>query len=333
MPLVGVAEAEAPGEIDPTTGTAEELAMLFPELGVVSAEDVVLWREARGALPDRDTLVDDLGISPDVAAAMVAYAKWVGASNRASGEHAVGTVVDDEAPPAREDVADPRDVESLDDGHRGHDARAPEVEAPPPQASVRPRATPPPLPPDVEAPPVENVAPPPAPVKARKTFPVSMVMFTLLFTLNVAAIVGLLLTRRDERRDVAPIGSISTGLATLSADHEGTRAELDRAKAKLLQQDERLAEVARATAENAARQQAAERAAQAREAREARAARELAAIAGRVSTLEQRARDGAVTMTLQEALPLIDAVGGTKAPAAPASVASTHGPPRSLHTH
>lgn len=156
---------------------------------------------------------------------------------------------------------------------------------------------------------------------ARKRSPISATLFGVLFLLNAMAIAGTLVTRRDARRDVAPIGSIATSVAQLSTDQAGTRAELEETKKKLAVQDAKLAAVARATDETAARQKAAEHEAAERD---AKIARDLAAVAGRVSTLERRARDGAVTMSLSDALPVLDAVGASSA-TAPAT--------RQHHTH
>ena len=224
----------------------------------------------------------------------------------------------------KNEVADVRDVESVDD-----DGSAEISEA---RASEKRRVAPPPLPaeeacatettkPDESA---KAASPTKTPVtsSARKRFPLSATLFGILLLLNASAIAGTVLTRREARRNVAPIGSIASSVGQLAADHAGTRAELEQTKKQLAVQDAKLAAVARATDETAARQKASEH--EARE-RDAKAARELAAVAGRVSTLERRARDGAVTLSLSEALPVLDAVSGAGSSPPPA--------PRKPHTH
>jgi len=232
----------------------------------------------------------------------------------------------------KDEVADPSDVESVDEESSTTEASASEAERPSTIVEKR-RVTPPPLPaPEtiadaakpVETDKIDKPAACPKAVAtpgARKRFPVSATLFGVLFLLNATAIGGTVVTRRDARRDVAPIGSIATSVAHLSTDQAGTRAELEETKRQLAVQDAKLAAVARATDETAARQKAAEHAA---EEHDAKAARDLAAVAGRVSTLERRARDGAVTMSLSDALPVLDAVGAASA-TAPAT--------RQHHTH
>lgn len=246
---------------------------------------------------------------------------------------AAAVAMTDEEVEKKDELADTSDVESVDEDMATTEASASEAERPSTIVEKR-RVTPPPLPATettaeaakpVETDKTEKPAASPKPVAtsgARKRLPISATLFGVLFLLNATAIAGTLVTRRDARRDVAPIGSIATNVAQLSTDQAGTRAELEETKKKLAVQDAKLAAVARATDETAARQKAAERAA---EEHDAKAARDLAAVAGRVSTLERRARDGAVTMSLSDALPVLDAVGAASAPAAPAT--------RQHHTH
>ncbi|NOU30352.1 MAG: hypothetical protein HOO96_20820, partial [Polyangiaceae bacterium] len=82
---------------DPNTATADTLIDEFPDIGLLSAEDVIDWRARTGAFPDEGVLVSDLGLTPDLAGRISRAAKE-GAAPAAAAAPAKGAVIffDDE---------------------------------------------------------------------------------------------------------------------------------------------------------------------------------------------------------------------------------------------
>lgn len=332
---------------DPTALSAEELVELFPDMGLLCAEDVVEWRDANGAFPDARTLVATLGIDPDLADRIVAQLTGSGRTatvavapspTSAPERHAAGAAATDPSAPPEPDallvepgLARPTVVfrSSPSEGQPAvavsepalpvaSGARAERAEcdagngtAPAPRADA-----------DADAP---SVAPS-SRTRPRRA-PANAALFGLLIAANVGLAAGLLHTRREEKRAVAPIG---VQVDALRAAHEDVRARLDETHAQVQETRARVdaheAAIARATAaanDAAARQRAAEQAAAERAARDAR---ERAALTERVTRVERRTKD--LSYSLEEALDLIDAVQGKKAPVAASAGAPAHDPKR-----
>ncbi len=147
----------------------------------------------------------------------------------------------------------------------------------------------------------------------------------LVLLLNAGLLAGMLLLRRESRRAVASVPAISVDVKDLRDGHADTRGKLDETRKELEETRARLEETRGAVSRHESvltttvetvnatvqRQKVADREAREREARETR---ELAILAARVTVVEKRA-DEAFTMSLKNAMQVVDAVQGR--PAAP----------------
>ncbi|HSO38236.1 MAG TPA: hypothetical protein VLT33_37165, partial [Labilithrix sp.] len=184
----------------------------------------------------------------------------------------------------------------------------------------RARPTPPPVPPDApavvpEASPAPQPAPdaPAAPAARRSRLPVVAGILVLLAA-NAGVVGGLVQTRREARRAVAPI-------AAVAADVQAVKEEQLQSQAKLAETRAELAETRRDVAKQAATLRGTVETLDATVARQKSADRELKDLATRqaqdVATLaqkmrlaERRSADGSFAVTLGEAAQLLDATEG-----------------------
>jgi len=174
---------------------------------------------------------------------------------------------------------------------------------------------PPPLPSQVAA------APEARPALGRTSL---VAVLGLVLAANAGVVAALLQQRSEQRRAVAPIAALSvdvnelkTGGADTRQQLEKTQAALEETRRDLAKQETVLKHTVIEVRENTARQQKTEHEV---EALDSRSARDVAALASRLRLAEKRAADGSYSVSLGEAVQLVDAVRGKRSPAADGGV-------------
>ena len=334
QPAIGLAS----GPLDLSTVTAEGLYDLVPDVGFFLAEDIIAWRDAHeGRFPDETALIDELGLAADVAATVARLAeRESGIMLRESPAIAESAKEEKE----EEEKAVDSTVAAPDSGPYFQADGVVELVEPAPavaeEESPRRSPLPPPLPhaPAREldgiavtprdtaetAAPVAMVAPP-APRWRRRIAAAVLV----LVAVNAGLAFGIVQTRREGRRAVAPIGAISSDLATVKNEQaesrsalDATRNELEETRRELAKQASILQATTAAAGELAAHQKATDHDLKELANREAS---DVATLAARLR--ERRNADGSVGVNLGEAIQIIDAAQGK-----PAAKVETHAAPR-----
>ena len=317
--------------LDLSSITAKGLCDIVPDVGLFVAEDIVAWRDAHGAFPDELTLITELGLRADTAAEL---SRLIGGdANENENEKEAGPdpveapdsgpylradglvelsdpapVASSEPPPARDSPVPPpirfpalRAVPAVEASEDAADADA---DADSPEPAPAPAASAPSAPAAVVA---------AAAVPGRRWRKHLVVGVVMAVAVNAGLAFGIVQTRREGRRAVAPIAAITSDLHALKSEQadsrstlDATRAELEETRRELAKQSSLLQATAASATDLAAQQQTT-----VRELKELakRESSDIATLAARLR--ERRNADGGVGVSLGEAVQLIDAANGT----------------------
>ena len=322
-----LATAHGSEALDLSSITAKGLCDIVPDVGLFVAEDIVAWRDAHGAFPDELALITELGLRADTAAEL---SRLIGGdaneNEKEAGPDPVeapdsgpylqvdglvelidpARVASSEPPPARDSPVPPpipfpalRAVHVDAGADSDADADADSPEPAPAHAASAPSA------------PAAVVAAAAVPGRRwRKHLVVGVVM---VVAVNAGLAFGIVQTRREGRRAVAPIAAITSDLHALKGEQadsrstlDATRAELEETRRELAKQSSLLQATAASATELAAQQQTTDRELKELAKRESS---DIATLAARLR--ERRNADGGVGVSLGEAVQLIDAANGT----------------------
>lgn len=313
--------------LDLSSITAERLCDIVSDVGLVVAEDIVAWRDAHGAFPDEPALIAELGLRADTAAEL---SRLIGgdANENEKGKEAGPDPVEapDSGPYLQADglveLSDPAPVASSEP------PPARDSPVPPPIRFPALRAVPVDAGADADAD-ADSPEPAPAPAASAPSAPAAVVAaaavpgrrwrkplvvgVVMVVAVNAGLAFGIVQTRREGRRAVAPIAAITSDLHALKGEQadsrstlDATRAELEETRRELAKQSSLLQATAASATDLAAQQQTT-----VRELKELakRESSDIATLAARLR--ERRNADGGVGVSLGEAVQLIDAANGT----------------------